>query len=119
MLASWWGPQGFTSSFDVFQFTPGGKWIFTMHGPDGKDYGNQSYFSELVPNERIVIRHDCPPYFTLTVMLLPADTGTRLVWEQQFDDAETALAVKQRVGSANEQNIDRLTVALERNAHIG
>lgn len=83
-----------------------------MHGPDGNNYPNDSFFEELVPDTKIVIHHDCPPNFKLTVKLIPVSEGTHLTWEQVFEDVETAQAVKQRVGSANEQNIDRLTRVL-------
>ena len=39
---------------------------------------------------------------------------TQLLWQQEFDDAATAQAVKQIVGPANEQNLDRLTAVLKR-----
>ena len=112
LLALWWGPEGFSNTFEIFEFTQGGRWKFIMHGPDGNSYPNQSYFEELVPDSKIVIHHDCPPNFRLTVQLTPVSEGTHLSWEQVFDDAETAQAVKQRVGLANEQNIDRLTRVL-------
>lgn len=112
LLASWWGPEGFTNSFEVFEFTDGGRWEFVMHGPDGKNYLNESVFEELISDSKIVIHHDCPPNFKLTVELTPVSEGTYLTWVQVFEDAETAQAVKQRVGSANEQNIDRLTHVL-------
>jgi len=114
VLASWWGPEGFTNTFDTFDFTVGGKWVFTMHGPDGTDYANTSYFEALEPAKRVVIRHDCQPYFTLTVGLSKVDGGTSLTWEQVFDDAETARAVQAIVGNANEENLDKLTLALGR-----
>ena len=110
-LARWWGPEGFSNRFEAFDFRPGGRWVFDMIGPDGKDYRNENLFVELVPSRRIVIRHDCAPYFTLTVSLDPAGDGaahTRLDWEQVFDDAATAQAVRHIVEPANEQNIDRL-----------
>jgi len=112
LLALWWGPEGFSNTFDIFEFAAGGRWNFTMHGPDGNSYPNTSLFEELVPNSKIVIHHDCPPNFKLTVRLTPVSEGTHLTWDQVFDDAATAQAVKQRVGSANEQNIDRLTCVL-------
>lgn len=112
LLASWWGPAGFSNTFEIFEFTAGGRWKFIMHSPDGVDYPNESVFEELVPDKRIVIHHDCPPNFKLTIGLTPEDEGTYLSWEQVFDDAATAQAVKQRAGSANEQNIDRLTAVL-------
>jgi uncharacterized protein YndB with AHSA1/START domain len=116
VLASWWGPEGFTNSFEIFEFKAGGRWQFTMHGPDGKSYANTSFFAELVPAQRVVIRHDCAPLFTLTVQLSPTQGGTLLKWDQAFDDAATAQAVKAIVGTANEQNLDRLTRALSRKA---
>ena len=112
LLALWWGPEGFSNTFEVFEFTAGGRWKFVMHGPDGIDYFNESFFVSLVPDAKIVIQHDCPPHFTLTVELTPVNNGTNLTWEQVFEDAQTAQAVKRRAGSANEQNIDRLTYVL-------
>lgn len=112
LLAAWWGPEGFSNTFEVFEFAPGGRWKFVMHGPDGNSYINESRFEELVPNKKVVIKHDCPPHFTLTIELIPAGEETQLTWRQVFADAQTAQAVKARAGSANEQNIDRLTRVL-------
>lgn len=116
-LAAWWGPAGFTNSFEVFEFQPGGRWRFVMRGPDGREYANASIFTELQPNHKIVIRHDCAPFFTLTVLLTPQEQAqgqhTQLSWQQVFDDADIAQAVRQIVEPANEQNLDRLTQLLQ------
>ena len=112
MLARWWGPEGFTNTFERFEFQPDGQWIFTMHGPDGRSYFNTSRFVSLEPGRQVVIRHDCAPLFTLSVGLADAAGGTLLTWDQAFDDPQTAQAVKAIVGSANEENLDRLTCAL-------
>ncbi len=119
LLAAWWGPDGFSNTFEIFEFKTGGRWKFVMHGPDGKNYPNQSIFKELVADARVVIHHDCPPYFTLTVELAPVTDGTHLSWQQVFEDAATAQAVKQIVGPANEQNLDRLTQVLSKVATPG
>lgn len=115
-LAAWWGPAGFTNSFELFEFTPGGRWHFVMQGPDGQQYPNRSVFAELEPNRKIVIRHDCAPFFTLTVELTPLEAETVLCWQQVFDDADIAQAVRHIVEPANEQNLDRLTAELQRAA---
>lgn len=112
LLAKWWGPQGFTNTFEVFEFKVGGQWKFVMHGPDGKNYPNESVFAQLEPERKVVIEHVCAPYFTLTIRLVPVPGGTKLIWEQVFADAKTAQAMKQIVGPANEQNIDRMTQVL-------
>lgn len=83
-----------------------------MHGPDGADYENTSLFKEIVPDSKIVIHHNCPPDFTLTIELTANNGGTLLSWNQEFQDAETAQAVKKRAGSANEENIDKLEQVL-------
>jgi uncharacterized protein YndB with AHSA1/START domain len=118
VLASWWGPDGFTNTFEIFEFVVGGRWRFVMHGPDGNRYPNTSVFSVLEPAARIVIRHDCLPFFTLTVRLTSVAGRTRLTWEQAFDDSATARAVRRIVEPANEQNLDRLTRALARDAGV-
>ena len=33
-LCQWWGPKGFTNTFQEFDMRPGGHWHFVMHGPD-------------------------------------------------------------------------------------
>ena len=114
LLAVWWGPDGFANTFELFEFQVGGQWRFIMHGPDGKDYPNQNVFQALEPGRKIVIRHDCTPYFTLTIALAAVAEGTELTWEQIFDDPDTALAVKQVVVRANEQNLDRLDRVLSK-----
>lgn len=47
-IAKWWGPAGFTNRIHQFEFKPGGKWLLTMHGPDGKDYPNESRFTRVI-----------------------------------------------------------------------
>ena len=43
-LKKWWGPHGFTNTFEEFNFTPGGRWKFIMHGPDKGNYNNEAEF---------------------------------------------------------------------------
>ena len=77
LLARWWGPKGFTNTFERFEFETGGQWIFTMHAPDGASYHNESVFREIQPNERIVIEHVVNPWFRLTVGLTPRESRTQ------------------------------------------
>ena len=111
-LAAWWGPTGFSNTFHFFRFENGGKWSFTMHGPDGKSYPNESEFREIIPTEKLVIRHLSEPAFTLTVTLAPAEAGTTVGWIQEFDSEQVARNIAHIVEPANEQNLDRLTAAV-------
>ena len=112
LLAQWWGPAGFTNTFEQFEFKPGGKWVFVMHGPDGTNYPNSSIFRELEPDRRIVIEHVVVPWFTLTVTLTARGEHTHLAWAQEFESPEVAAKVQAVCGPANEQNLDRLEAVL-------
>jgi uncharacterized protein YndB with AHSA1/START domain len=113
-LARWWGPKGFSNTFHEFDFRPGGSWRFTMHGPNGADYANQSEFVAIVPPREVVIRHVSPPPFVLTISLEPREGGTLLRWQGQFATAAELERVKKFAPEANEQNLDRLEVELAR-----
>ncbi|MCB9497410.1 MAG: SRPBCC domain-containing protein [Fibrobacteria bacterium] len=108
-LARWWGPAGFSNTFSVFEFTPGGRWIFVMHGPDGTDYPNESTFSLIEENARIRIDHVCEPRFVLDILLHPHGSGTRVEWLAEFENKTFAKSMESFLLSANEQNLDRLS----------
>jgi uncharacterized protein YndB with AHSA1/START domain len=112
-LAQWWGPNGFTNTFDTFEFTTGGQWKFTMHGPDGSNYYNESEFAALEPDRKVVIRHLNLPHFTLTVSLVPHAEGTQILWTQAFDDPAVAAAIRHIVEPSNVQNLERLQKQLQ------
>lgn len=112
-LARWWGPKGFTNTFEHFEFKPGGRWVFVMHAPNGADFANESVFREIVPDAKIVLDHVVAPHFRLTVTLHPhRDTQTRLSWIQEFESPELAANLRPLVEPANEQNLDRLEALL-------
>lgn len=112
LLARWWGPAGFTNTFEVFEFRPGGRWKFVMHGPDGTSYPNESVFLELHPAAKVVIQHLSQPHFVLTVTLAAHDGATSVDWVQAFEDAAVAARVRHIVEPSNEQNLDRLQSVL-------
>lgn len=109
-LARWWGPSGFSNAFETFDFRPGGRWVFSMIGPDGKTYPNEAVFAVIDADRQIVIDHVSQPHFVLTITLEAASVGTRVSWVQTFADAAVAEAVRHVCEPANEQNLDRLSV---------
>ena len=112
LLARWWGPNGFTNTFEVFEFRPGGRWKFVMHGPDGSHHPNESVFLELHAPSKFVIHHVSPPRFVLTVTMAAHEPGTAITWAQEFEDTAVAARIKHIVEPANEQNLDRLVSVL-------
>jgi uncharacterized protein YndB with AHSA1/START domain len=115
-LARWWGPAGFTNTFEEFDFRPGGHWRFVMHGPDGSSHANQSVFVE-TEEERVVFDHLSGHGFRMTITLVAQDDGHTLVqWRQVFDSAEERERIAAFVIPANEQNLDRLEALLGESA---
>ncbi|WKJ90609.1 SRPBCC domain-containing protein [Methylomonas montana] len=108
LLAKWWGPAGFTNTFNTFEFKPKGKWSFVMHGPDGTNYPNENIFQEIEEPNKVAIRHNSNPYFTLTVTIEDIEGGAVIHWHQDFDNEEAARNIAHIVEPANEQVLDKL-----------
>ena len=113
VLAQWWGPDGFTNTFDEFDFQPGGQWVFTMHGPEGGHYANEAIFREITPDSRIVIEHVVAPWYQLSVSLTATGESTRLTWVQAFESEAMAAKMAPLCLRANEQVLDRLQCVVE------
>ena len=111
-LAAWWGPAGFTNTFQEFEFREGGRWQFTMCGPDGGNYDNLWIFRRIVTDECLEMRHDCAPFFTMTITLTDVPDGAHVDWVATFDDAKVLAALLSMILKANEENFDRLETVL-------
>ena len=108
-LARWWGPAGFTNTFHEFEFETGGRWVYTMHSPNGGNPENESVFELVEPPRKVVIRHISQPLYRLTIELVSSERGTTVSWLQELDDAEVAKRIAKIVVPANEQNLDKLS----------
>ncbi len=111
-LAQGWGPKDFTNTFEQFEFKPGGRWVFVMHGPNGANFPNETVFREIEPDARIVIEHVVKPWYMLTVTLTARGDQTHLAWNQEFESPEVAAKMRALSGTANEQVLDRLQALL-------
>lgn len=107
-LARWWGPDGFTSTFQSFSLEPGRMWTFVMHGPDGKDYKNQISVLEVVPSSKIVLHHVSGPRYLLTVTVESTSGGTTVGWNQEFENPDVGRRLAPILTSANEEVLTRL-----------
>jgi uncharacterized protein YndB with AHSA1/START domain len=108
-LARWWGPDGFTSTFEEFDLRPGGSWRFVMHGPDGTDHSNTNVFRVVDPPNRVEVEHvSADHHFVLRITFARQGAQTIVGWEQVFDTVEHKELVAPWVEPANEQNLDRL-----------
>lgn len=108
-LAHWWGPRGFTTTTECFDFRPGGLWRHTMTGPDGRAYPNESRFVAIEAPRRIVYDH-ADPAFRMTVTFRAHDSGTEVTVRLAFPTV-AAREATQREFQAEEglaQTLERL-----------
>jgi uncharacterized protein YndB with AHSA1/START domain len=91
-LSRWWGPEGFTTTTRAFEFRPGGEWDFVMHAPDGTDYQDLIWWTEIVPPERIAMMHgefrDDPDAFESVITFASDPAGTRIEMRTLFPTRE-------------------------------
>lgn len=113
-IVRWWGPEGFSNSIHEFDFVPGGRWLLTMHGPDGRNYPNESRFTRIEPGRLVEIEHLSGHHFLLTLELVEQGGATRVDWRQCFDTAADYAPLAAFVAKANEQNLERLAAEVSR-----
>ncbi len=113
-LQKWWGPHGFTNTFNEFNFRPGGKWSFVMHGPDQKDYSNESIFVKIEEPGLIILNHISQPKFQIQATFEEISVSeTKVYFRMIFKTQEECNKLKGFVTDKNEENLDRLETVLK------
>ena len=114
ILQKWWGPEGFTNTFQVFELKPEGTWILTMHGPEKGDYENSSIFKIVEPYKKITWTRISQPLFDMEVLFENiTETKTRISFIMIFNTIEECEKIKNFVIPKNEENFDRLERELD------
>ena len=114
-LKNWWGPAGFTNTFNEFDFRVGGKWRFIMHGPDKGNYVNECEFIKIEKPSLIAWKRHSKPLFQVVATfeeLTPNET--KVVFRMLFDTAKDCRKVKTFAVDKNEENFDRLEDELKK-----
>ncbi|GAB3894868.1 SRPBCC family protein [Larkinella knui] len=108
-LKKWWGPAGFTNTFHEFDFRVGGKWRFTMHGPDKGNYANECEFTTIDEPSLIAWKRFSKPLFQVVATFEDvSDDQTKLVFKMLFNTADECRKVRPFAVDKNEENFDRL-----------
>lgn len=105
-LEKWWGPNGFSTTTKEFEFRPGGRWIHTMHGPDGTDYPNECYYENIISPEIIEYEHGGgddvgvnDAAFHATVTFEEEDGRTRIIMKSVFKTRKQRDHVVEKYGA--------------------
>ncbi len=102
--AKWWGPRGFTLTTHSKDLKVGGHWHYTMHGPDGTDWPNRTYYHEVERYKRLVYDHgateNTPPLFRVTVTFKEIGEQTEMDMIMALPTPEAAAQTKKFVKDA-------------------
>ena len=116
-LKNWWGPAGFTNTFNEFDLRPGGKWSFIMHGPDKGNYYNECEFIEIDKPALIAWKRYSKPIFQVVAAFEEtAADKTNIIFRMLFTSADECNKVKKFAVDKNEENFDRLEIELAKMA---
>jgi uncharacterized protein YndB with AHSA1/START domain len=114
-LDQWWGPNGFSTRTNLFEFRRGGVWEFVMRAPDGTDSSEWIQWREIVPPERIVLVHgaraDDPDAFESTITFVErGDERTEVTMRSLFKTkAQRDMVIEQyHAIEAGQQTLGRL-----------
>lgn len=108
-LKNWWGPKGFTNTFNEFDFRVGGQWRFVMHAPDKGNFKNACEFIKIEEPALIAWKRHSKPLFQVVATFEEITPDkTKLVFKMLFESAEECRKVKAFAVDKNEENFDRL-----------
>lgn len=114
-LKNWWGPDGFTNTFHIFDLRVGGRWSFTMHGPDKGHYNNECTFVVIREPALLVWDRQSKPIFQVEVVFEKiTDTETNVIFKQKFATEEECSKLRKYVPEKNEENMNRLEKELQK-----
>ena len=121
-IVNWWGPRGFTLTTKSKNVRPGGKWIYTMHGPDGTDYPNITTYYEVIEHSKLVYDHGAneeqEALFRVTVTFEESGNQTVMDMTMTMKSAEAARQIQQHIKDAGgNATWDRLGEYLEERQH--
>ncbi len=115
VLQRWWGPKGFTNTFHTFDPKPEGQWEFTMHGPKGQDFHNTCVFRRIEAPSYLEFDHlKEMHYYKAVFTLTEAAVGTHLEWTMRFNSADELDPIRPFIVAANQENLDKLEIELDR-----
>ncbi len=54
-LKRWWGPKDFTAPYAEIDLRVGGKYLYCMRAPEGREFWSGGVYRAIVPLEKIVV----------------------------------------------------------------
>ena len=100
LITKWWGPQEWPVDVSIMDFTPGGKWHYSMVGPESQEAWSIAKFEEIDKPNRIIFHDGFSDAGGNLDETLP-QTHTILTFEEQ--SGETTLTSCSELASEKER----------------
>ncbi len=118
LIPRWWGPRYLTTTIDVMDVRPGGRWRFIQRDAEGHEYAFNGVYQEIVPPERLVNTFEfegVPGHVALeTVIFEEFDGKTKLTARSLFQTAEDRDGMLQSGAEAGAtESMERLAELVE------
>lgn len=113
-LKVWWGPNGFTNTFETYDLRVGGTWKFVMHGPEKGNYNNECVFLKIEKPNLIAWDRISQPHFQVLAQFeKESENTTKIIWKMIFRTPGEMEKLIKFVPEKNEENFDRLEKELK------
>lgn len=103
-VEKWWGPRGFSLTTHSKDLRAGGHWHYTMHGPDGTDYPNRTFYHEVQQHQKLIYDHGAndtqPPLFRVTALFEDLNGRTKLRMIMSLSTPEAAASIRKFIKEA-------------------
>lgn len=125
----WWGPKDFTAPYCTMDFREGGKYLYSMRSPEGRDYWSTGVYMEIVPLERIVYSDSfsdaegnvVPATYYDMGTDFPLETVVTVIFEDQDGKTKMTLIhagmpagqMKEMTGAGWNESFDKLAESLK------
>ncbi|CAN5786390.1 SRPBCC family protein [soil metagenome] len=115
-IKHWWGPNNFTNTIEKMQVEAGGERVFTMHGPDGKNYPNKTIFREVLKHKKLVHEHSEPNFIAIITFGSQGDK-TLLNWYKLYETKELfeMVEIQYKANEGFKQTLEKLNAYLNQN----
>jgi uncharacterized protein YndB with AHSA1/START domain len=118
LIPQWWGPAYLSTTVEVMEVRPGGRWRIVQRDPAGNEYAFNGEYREVDPPQRIVRTFEyegAPGHIVIeTVMLEDLGARTRMRVSSLFESAEDRSAmIDSGAESGARESWERLAALLE------
>jgi len=119
LIPQWWGPAELTTTVEMMELKPGGRWRFVQRDPAGQVYAFHGVYHTVALSERLVYTFEyegTPGHVILETLTFEEQDGlTRLIDQsvyQSVADRDGMLAEGMQSGAT--ESMQRLAELLER-----